>query len=404
MEIWSLEFFFLCLGVYVLLSAWAAPLWRKLCLLGASLYFLQSAIYRLDPAFFSNRLVLLAAFLTWGYVGYDICLRGRKRAYLALAFWPWFALYIALYLLITKSGALSGVLPESVLRHFVFVVGTSYILLRQLHVCFDVRNGMLERVDPLTYITYLLSFHTLLAGPIMRYQDFSHQIESGRASEGLTEKLKSLNRIATGLVKKFVVAAIIFEAIQSRQSGWGVMKDPYDFWIAFHFFAIYEYMDFSGYCDIMIGIGELIGVRVPENFNRPYFARNMIDFWSRWHITLADWIHSYVFNPVSIRLARVLPQRRWTMLLVGFTTYTVAFMIVGLWHNISWGFFLWGLAQGVALGVVKVYDSLLRAHLSRKGFKKYLNNKVINVISTLVTVEYFICSVGFVLMEMWGIL
>ena len=118
-------------------------------------------------------------------------------------------------------------------------------------------------------------------------------------------------------------------------------------------YSLYIYIDFSGYCDMAIGMAYMMGIRTPENFNNPYFSTNISEFWKRWHITFSTFLKIYVFKPVITLLNR-LPIARWRML-VSVTAYLVTFLVCGLWHGSTVNFVLWGLWHGIGLSVYKIF-------------------------------------------------
>ncbi len=118
-------------------------------------------------------------------------------------------------------------------------------------------------------------------------------------------------------------------------------------------YSLYIYIDFSGYCDMAIGMACMMGIRTPENFDNPYFSPNISEFWKRWHITFSTFLRIYVFKPVVSLLNR-LPISRYRML-VSVSAYLVTFLVCGLWHGSTLNFVLWGLWHGVGLSVYKLF-------------------------------------------------
>ncbi len=116
-------------------------------------------------------------------------------------------------------------------------------------------------------------------------------------------------------------------------------------WLLLYMYGLRLYFDFSGYIDIAIGVGILLGIRLPESFSRPYLRTNIAAFWRSWHITLANWVRFYLFAPLS----RTLLRRRWPPLLVVFIAQIVSMLIIGLWHGFTWSFAIWGLWHGLGL-------------------------------------------------------
>ena len=135
--------------------------------------------------------------------------------------------------------------------------------------------------------------------------------------------------------------------ISLNQAHLSQVNSSFWLWILLYAYALRIYFDFSGYTDIAIGIGNLAGIHLPENFANPYLKTNITAFWNSWHITLAQWFRSYVFNPLtrSLRLSpRQLPP--WVIIFVG---QVVTMLLIGLWHGISWSFAIWGLWHTLGL-------------------------------------------------------
>lgn len=223
-------------------------------------------------------------------------------------------------------------------------LGFSYIAFRLIHVLRDKQTGRLPELSLPEFGAYVVFFPSLAAGPIDRAERF---VKDLRTEFILTqgETLQAGQRIAIGLFKKFVVAdalALIALndslAVQVNSSGW--------MWIHLYAYAFQIYFDFSGYTDIAIGIAQLVGIKLPENFLAPYTKPNLTQFWSSWHITLTQWIRSYFFNPFNrwIRGYKSIPA--WTMILLG---QLATMLLIGLWHGITWNFILWGAWHGLGL-------------------------------------------------------
>ena len=173
-------------------------------------------------------------------------------------------------------------------------------------------------------------------------------------------------RIFIGVFKKFVLAdslAIIAlnsqTAAQVTSSGW--------MWLLLYAYAFRIYFDFAGYSDIAIGLGHLVGIKLPENFDRPYLKTNLTAFWNSWHITLAQWFRAYFFNPLS-RALRTAPQKIpiWVIILTG---QIATMTLIGLWHGITWNFAIWGLWHGIGLFVHNRWAAWTRARLTVSNSK-----------------------------------
>ena len=207
------------------------------------------------------------------------------------------------------------------------------------------------------YASYILFFPAVIAGPIDRAKRFAPdfralpQLDASRLTDGLT-------RIGMGLFKKFVIAdsfalGMSLDAIDIThiQSGGGL-------WLLLYGYAFRLYFDFGGYSDIAIGLGILLGIKLPENFRRPYLQTSLAAFWQSWHITLSDWARFYIFSPFSRALLRRKPRPSPTLIVLAAQLATMA--AIGLWHGVSLNFLIWGLWHGVGLFIHKQWSDRTR--------------------------------------------
>ena len=323
------------------------------------------------------------AALALGVVG---LLWGAARALAAPdrgAVWLWVAISAVTAVFIATKVPLGPTVP---IGPWLAGIGFSYVFLRAI----DLFRAVHDRVAPAPTlaeaICYLVPFHMLAAGPIQGYADFCRTPGIGPSS--VRRVVASVDRIASGLFKKFVLA----QALQSVFLTGFEAGGPYLLLeIQLHF--VWVFLDFSAYSDIAVGIGGLMGVQTPENFDRPLTARNMIVFWERWHITLSEWIRHNLFTPIQLTLMRHGPQSH--PLVPATVAFTVAFVLCGLWHGLTWRFALWGLSQAVGLVVCNTYRHILRQRLGRQGIKRYLANRPIRWIATALTFEFMACSIAF---------
>jgi alginate O-acetyltransferase complex protein AlgI len=260
------------------------------------------------------------------------------------------------------------------------VIGFSYIALRMVEVIRAVLEKRHAPPDLPSTINYLIPFHMLAAGPIQSYDEFCAQPPVPKA---LTNRdvLSAGERIATGLFKKFVLAFLVQKLFLSDFQTGGAY-----FFVEVQFFFIWLFLDFSAYSDIAVGIGRLLGIATPENFNRPYLARNAIDFWERWHISLSMFIRRNIFIPVQLFLTRRTEGRR--PLLCASIAFTIAFLLCGLWHGLTINFFLWGAFHALGLVIANAYRDYLKRKLGARGVKKYLADRRIRCVAQLVTYEF----------------
>lgn len=239
-------------------------------------------------------------------------------------------------------------------------LGFSYIAFRLLHTVRDRQNGRLPDVSLPEYIIYVIFFPALSAGPIDRIERFITDLRRSPALTGTSLGLAG-QRLVIGLFKKFVLADSLSllalnseNATQVHTAGWA--------WVMLYAYAFQIYFDFSGYTDIAIGMGKLMGFNLPENFSAPYLKPNLTQFWNSWHITLTQWFRSYFFNP----LTRWLRSSRyaWPPALLILVTQLATMLLIGFWHGVTWPFVLWGLWHGLGLFVDNRWSTLTRTHIA----------------------------------------
>ncbi|MEL6867584.1 MAG: MBOAT family O-acyltransferase [Bacteroidota bacterium] len=238
----------------------------------------------------------------------------------------------------------------------VLPIGISFITFQKISYvvdCYQRVTPPLERFWD--YVLYILLFPQLIAGPIVRYKEIAAQLVDRKANEGIDQKLNGLLRFVLGLSKKVLIAnslGIVVDevfALSAEQLSTGIA------WLGIIAYSFQIYFDFSGYSDMAIGLALMMGFRFPENFNFPYIAQSITEFWRRWHITLSNWMKDYLYIPLGGN--RVSKRRMYINL------WTV-FLISGLWHGAAWTFILWGAFHGLFL----IFDRLfLVSWMSRIG-------------------------------------
>ncbi|HWB10233.1 MAG TPA: MBOAT family O-acyltransferase [Pirellulales bacterium] len=263
------------------------------------------------------------------------------------------------------------------LKSVLVTISFSYVALRMAEAMRLVYEGRHPAPDLPSTINYLVPFHMLAAGPIQAYAEF---VAQPAVPERLTASnaLRGVERIAHGLFKKYVLATIVSRACLTG------FKAPLPFLGAeVLFFYLWVYLDFSGYSDITVGAGRLLGVATPENFNRPYTARNLIDFWDRWHMSLSRFIYRNLFIPVQLTLLRRTgPQ---AALWCAGVAFSVSFLLCGLWHELNVRWALWGVMHAAGLVTVNWYRAWLQKTLSREAFNRYRANRGIRVAAIVLT-------------------
>ena len=250
---------------------------------------------------------------------------------------------------------LGGWWTDTLDKHFLSVekLGLSYILFRIIHWLVESYKGTIRSRNFLTYLNYLFFFPTFMAGPIDTLNNFHYWINTTHVRFNARMLFAGVGRIFFGAVKTLLIVPLIkpyavdYALLLPHFGPWGAVIS------AAVLYSFYIYIDFSGYCDMAIGMAYMMGIRTPENFENPYLALNISDFWKRWHITFSTFLKIYVFKPV-IALLNKLPIAKYRML-VSVTAYMVTFFVCGLWHGSTLNFVLWGLWHGLGLSVYKLF-------------------------------------------------
>ena len=252
-------------------------------------------------------------------------------------------------------------------------IGISFYTFQMISYIIDVYRGEAKvQKSFLKLATYVALFPQLIAGPIVRYTTIEDELDNRKYS--FDNFSNGVRRFVIGLSKKILVANVLASAISSFSTS--QEKTVLFYWIYGLANALQIYFDFSGYSDMAIGLGKMLGFNFPENFNYPYISKSVTEFWRRWHITLGTWFKDYIYIPLGgNRVGKI----KWlrNILIVWFLT--------GLWHGAAWNFILWGVLYGVLLVIEKM------------GLLKVLE-KIPSVISrayvTLITIIGFIIFSG----------
>jgi D-alanyl-lipoteichoic acid acyltransferase DltB (MBOAT superfamily) len=238
-------------------------------------------------------------------------------------------------------------------------LGYSYLAFRLMHTIRDRQSGRLPAVALGEYVNYALFFPAFTQGPIDRAERFVKELRAPIPLQS-QDWLEAGTRLFIGLFKKFVLADLLSVIALSdllvanvKTSGW--------MWVFLYAYALRIYFDFSGYTDIALGIGRLLGIRLPENFAAPYLKPNLTQFWNSWHMSLTQWFRTYFFNPLTRSL--LADGRRWPSWLIIFVAQICTMVLIGLWHGISVSFAIWGLWHGLGLFIQNRWSEFVRPRL-----------------------------------------
>ena len=322
---------------------------------------LNLAVYHLMKTTRQKNIVLLVfslIFYAWGGVMYIPLLAG-------MAFWSWFTarrvdkaksrggkkawlvmeciVLIGLLFFFKYTNFVTGIMSELIgfpaeATKIILPIGVSFYTFQLLSYVADVYRGEVES-QPAYWkvLLYCSLFHQCIAGPIVRYQTVAGEIDQRTVS--MADFAEGIRRFSVGLAKKAVLANSCASVADNLLSN--VQKAPAaSLWLGMLFYTLQIYLDFSAYSDMAIGMGRMVGFHYLENFNYPYVARSVQDFWRRWHMSLSFFFRDYVYIPLGGNRKGAFATLR-NMFIVWFLT--------GMWHGASWNFILWGLYYFVFL-------------------------------------------------------
>ena len=316
------------------------------------------------PPAFSYTLSILAFFLLASFL-----LARQKKIASNAALWTGFGILFAFFIIL-KTPALS-LFASRAWRTFIgqdatlaaatdiHWLGYSYLAFRLLHTIRDRQSGRLPDVTLGEYVTYVIFFPTFSVGPIERIEGFIKGLRQPKNSFN-DDALTGGQRLAIGLFKKFVVADTLammaLNPVSATQA-----QTALGAWILLYAYAFQIFFDFSGYTDMAIGLGQFLGIALPENFKQPYRQSNLTLFWNNWHITLTQWFRAYFFNPFArtLRSKRKLSAGMMTLI-----SQLATMTLIGLWQGVTWSFVLWGLWHGFGLFLQNRWSGWVKPRLA----------------------------------------
>ena len=249
------------------------------------------------------------------------------------------------------------------LSTIVLPIGISFFTFQSITYVLDTYRGQVKPMDKLTdYIVYIMMFPQLIAGPIVKYGDVEQQLRYRESPA--SERLQGFYRFVIGLSKKVLIADVIAVQADACFGGNLAAMDMGTAWIGSLAYTMQLYFDFSGYSDMAIGLGRIMGFKFPENFDNPYTSKSVTEFWRRWHKTLGSFIMNYLYIPLG-------GNRKGTG-----RTYLnlwLCFLLSGLWHGAAWNFVLWGAVHGLFICL----DKLLKVkgeRLKVKGISPFTSH------------------------------
>lgn len=237
-------------------------------------------------------------------------------------------------------------------------LGLSYITFRSLDVLIGIHDGAITKLGPASYLAFLLFFPTVSSGPIDRYRRFTQDwTRDRRPADVLLDIDGGIHRIFTGFLYKFIVATLIKQYWMDPIAHTSGMLAVSSFMYAYTF---YLFFDFAGYSAFAVGFSYLMGIRTPENFNRPFLSRDIRDFWNRWHMSLSFWFRDHIYN----RFLFAAVKGKWfkSNQLASSLGFILTMGLMGLWHGTAPNYLVYGLYHGVLLAATATLDRTHRGN------------------------------------------
>lgn len=272
--------------------------------------------------------------------------------------------------IINKIARLSISVPEIILP-----IGISFFTFQGISYVIDVyRNEVQVQKNILNVALYISMFPQLIAGPIVRYSDINKEITKRSISvENISD---GIEHFIIGLGKKVVIANTLASLVDPIWESGAHRHTAILAWTASIAYTLQIYFDFSGYSEMTIGLGKMLGFTFPENFNLPYISQSITEFWRRWHISLSSWFRDYIYIPLGGNRKRV------------YLNLFIVFLLTGIWHGASEHFILWGIWNGIFIIIERIINKNLNLNLQ-------FNNTFITVLKKIYTL--FVVNIGWVI-------
>ncbi len=313
----------------------------------------------------------------WIVLGYAVYQWAVAAAFLRLRARPVFSTALVLAILpLAIAKYLPHIVPQTAFGFF----GISYVSFRALDVIFSIRDKVVTAIPPVTYFAFLFFFPAVSSGPIDRFRRFSQDWQRRRSrSEFLDDLDIAVQRLFRGFLYKFIIAALINNHwLIHAKAGSGLHVISY-----MYAYTFYLFFDFAGYSAFAISLSYLLGVRTPENFNLPFLAPNIKDFWNRWHISLSFWFRDHIY----MRFLLAAAKGKWfkNKHTASYIGLFLTFGIMGVWHGTEWYYLLYGVYHAALLSG---YDWFARWNKTRHWLSGGRGWEVVNILLTFHSIAF----------------
>lgn len=251
-------------------------------------------------------------------------------------------------------------------------MGLSFLVCRYIRMAVDLRNGAAPAPGFLRYLGFCFFAPVMSVGPIHRYAEHQRALDERHYEPAVA--ICAL-RALVGAVKFAFLAPLFDQLSYANLLLDGRYHTRLDLLVGSMAYYFFLYLNFSGVCDMALGAAGFLGIPVPENFANPFGARNVKEYWNRWHMTLSLFMRDMVFSPVSRKLVAAWGVARLNEALA--VTMMLVFLLIGIWHGKAWNYVLFGLLHGLAMTAVNYYGAFLRRRLTKEQFKAYHENRAV---------------------------
>ncbi|WP_346817512.1 D-alanyl-lipoteichoic acid biosynthesis protein DltB [Bacillus paramobilis] len=372
-------YFFAIVGILLIPTIIAGLKGKMLRKYNAVLTLVMLAIIFSDKP---KQAIMLAAFIIWQYAlikGY-LLLRKQKNSTFT------FCISVILSILPLILAKVAPFVPE---LKFVVFLGMSYVTFRAVQMVFEVRDGLIKELSFFNFWEFVLFFPAISTGPIDRYRRFQKDIQKPPSAEEYQNLLYTgLNRIFQGFLYKFIIAYLIKQYFMDP--AFAQQDTILSNMIYMYSYSLYLFFDFAGYSSFVIGVSYMMGIKTPENFNKPFISRNIKDFWNRWHMSLSFWFRDFIYMRfVFFATKKKLIKNRYTISYIG---AFLNFFIMGIWHITGehvYQYIIYGLYHAALFILFDIFERKNKKH------KFWPNNKFTHVLAIVIT--FHVVCFGFLI-------
>ncbi|MEJ9112840.1 D-alanyl-lipoteichoic acid biosynthesis protein DltB [Bacillus paramobilis] len=372
-------YFFAIVGILLIPTIIAGLKGKMLRKYNAVLTLVMLAIIFSDKP---KQAIMLAAFIIWQYAlikGYLLLRKQNNSTFM-------FCIAVILSILPLILAKVAPFVPE---LHFIVFAGMSYVTFRAVQMVFEVRDNLIKELSFFNFWEFVLFFPAISSGPIDRYRRFQKDIQKPPSAEEYQKLLYTgLNRIFQGFLYKFIIAHLIttylVKAVFANQDT--LLSNV----IFMYATSMQLFFDFAGYSAFVIGISYMMGIKTPENFNKPFLSRNIKDFWNRWHMSLSFWFRDFIYMRfVFFATKKKLIKNRYTISYIG---AFLNFFIMGIWHiqgSAIAQYVIYGLYHAALFILFDIFERKNKKH------KFWPNNKFTHVLAIVIT--FHVVCFGFLI-------